>query len=242
MNIGTFVSAVTNIEGQGALSQADKEVAIKALCMEFASEVLAGAPAAEAATPPPPVGPKVDPNVSKAHALFAAGKTANEVYLELTNQGLSMQGQTEAFWRGQIATLYAAEPTKTLRQTQQTLADNAVKGKGNPPPILPAHTFNPVLSQAGLPQVWYNDEPNGGWPAPIDQDNKDGKGVWYATNPTGGGYFTSQAAIDAMPAPRVTPDWAAAQQRMKDAAQGAQTLPVPQPTVVVDPDAPVVEG
>ena len=87
------------------------------------------------------------------------------------------------------------ESPKTLRETQQAAADTAGAGKGNPPPILPEHTFNPVLSQAGIPQVWYYDEPKGGWPVAAKKQLPGEEREYIHTNPTGGGYW-ADAHVD----------------------------------------------
>lgn len=115
------------------------------------------------------------------------------------------------------AVVHPLVAAKTLHDLQQGLADAAPPGKGNPPPIIPAHVFNPVLSLIGAKQVWYYDEPNGGWPAAsADQTPKEGVRGLVATSPLTG-YYADKAAIDAMPAPFVTPEWDAAEQRMREA-------------------------
>jgi hypothetical protein len=126
-----------------------------------------------------------------------------------------------------------------LRTLQQGLADKAVPGKGNPPPIIPPHVFNPVLSLAGIPQVWYSDEPTGGWPAAsLNQTPGDGR-VSVATSPLTA-YWVDKAVYDAMTPQAIDPAWAATFQRMKE--QAAQGNPPPPPAEPAPAEPGIVEA
>jgi hypothetical protein len=82
-----------------------------------------------------------------------------------------------------------------LRERQLAAAAAGTKGGGNPPPILPPYAFNPVLSMAGIPQIWFYDEPAGGWrPASAVQSAGDGR-EYVSTNPTGGGYWADKLEV-----------------------------------------------
>jgi hypothetical protein len=196
-----------------------------------------GAPAAPA---PATLFPASDAVVGWAVQMVKGGKTPAEAVAVIQAQW-AKDGHHETLVLSAndprlTAAVPAASPEEALRKMQQGLADAAPAGRGKPPPIIPPHLFNPALSLVGIPQVWYYDEPNGGWPAAsADQTQKEGVRVFMATSPLTG-YFADKAAVDAMPPPTVSAGWAAAEANMRASAGGAAGVPVP----AIPPTAPAV--